>query len=216
MSKLSLDTTDTADTIDRVSSTDNTKVQDSFTQFPSSVTTQFSHLLAQVKACEPAAKHKSENKKRKLSHNESGGVDIVNESLEILSSFKYVPLDRVVRAKIQDQAIEILRRKNVFWPYLMDTRVVSTFDTHGNFQANHINIRSRPEFTTMLHHELGPDSMICFMASEQLSDPRDEYPRVSTSAGDQSGRGPQLGQFTHDDVEWLEKDGERWFGVGSS
>ena len=168
MSKLSLDTTDTADTVDRVSSTNNTKVQDSFTQFPSTVSTQFSHLVAQVKAYELTGKDGREAKRRKLFPHARDELSIVNDSLEILSSFKYATLDRLVRTQIQEQALQVLRNKNAFWPYLFDTRVVSTFDENGIFQANHINVRSRPEFTTMLHHELGRDTMFCFMASEQL------------------------------------------------
>ena len=142
--------------------------QNSLTQFSGTVTAQFSHLLAQVKACEPPEKEERESKRRKLSLDTNGGVEIVNDSLEISSSLKYTMLDRLVRSRIQEEAVEVLRNKNPFWPYLFDTRVVSTFDAHGTFQANHVNIRSRPEFTTMIHHEFGPDTMFCFMASEQL------------------------------------------------
>ena len=72
------------------------------------------------------------------------------------------------RAVAAEQAIYSLRQKNPYLPHLMDVRIVSTFDEKGVFQKNHVNIRSKPAFVSMIHHEKSQDVMFCFMASDQL------------------------------------------------
>jgi len=49
-----------------------------------------------------------------------------------------------------------------------------------------------------------------FVASGQLPDPRDELPRTAPASA--TNQGPQLGEFSHDDIDFLVKDAERWFG----
>ena len=94
--------------------------------------------------------------------------ELVNKQLQIRSDLRTVVLSKEAKNQIQLSALRILSQRNPFWQHTMDVRVVTTYDLEGNPTANHINMRCRPEFTTMLHHEYAPKIMICFMASEQL------------------------------------------------
>jgi hypothetical protein len=99
---------------------------------------------------------------------ESTAVQYVSPSLQLHAPFSTTPMGQQARALAGEQAALILRGQDPFLPHLMDVRVVSTFDENGNFQGNHVNIRSKPAFTNMIHHERSQNSMFCFMASDQL------------------------------------------------
>jgi len=95
-------------------------------------------------------------------------VVYVHEDLSIVPAFKHVPLHGVARTTATQQAIKILHNQDALGLHLLDVRVVSTYDANRALIANHINVRCKPEFTTMLHHERGQEVIYCFMASEQL------------------------------------------------
>jgi hypothetical protein len=119
-------------------------------------------LLTSVTSVNDAA-IKQAAKKQKLETPE-----LVNKALQIRSDLRTVCLSKDAKNQIQVQALRILTERNPFWQHMLDVRVVTTYDLQGQPIANHINMRCRPEFTTLLHHEYAPNIMICFMASEQL------------------------------------------------
>lgn len=105
------------------------------------------------------------SKKRKVDQEE---FQYVNARLEIVPTVIETFMNKSTRMIATRQAVDIMAKKNAFWPYLMDIRVVSTYDINGSLLKNHINVRCRSEFTTLLHHEVHNDVMVCFMISEQL------------------------------------------------
>ena len=100
--------------------------------------------------------------------NKKQKVVYVSEHLEIVPAWKHVPLKGAARVSAAEQAIHILQTQDALAVHLLDVRVVSTYDTNRALVANHINVRCKPEFTTLLHHERGQEVLYCFMASEQL------------------------------------------------
>ena len=125
----------------------------------------FHTLLNSVNAAGHAAAKKQKVHESACTHEPR---ELINEQLQIRSDLRTVVLSKEAKNQIQLSALNILSKRNAFWQHMMDVRVVTTYDLNGNPTANHINMRCRPEFTTMLHHEYAPAIMICFMASEQL------------------------------------------------
>lgn len=99
----------------------------------------------------------------------------VSDQLKLLTPYDSTLLHTDQRKEIVRQARRILEGKDPFWVHVYDIRVITIYDDKCDDQRpkNFINIRTKPDFVSMIHHERAgtckdDQVLFCFMASDQL------------------------------------------------